>query len=164
MILLQTLRSDINRYSEGRLKTLLRAEYWAVLSTRLISSLYNNRIFKIIGYLLYQISKIIFNIDIHPKAKIGNGFVIAHLGGIVIGGHTIMGDNCTVNSCITLGEARPGQGMPIIGSNCYISTGAKVLGAITIHDNSIVGANAVVVTSFDKPGTIVGIPAKLISK
>lgn len=161
MSLLHTLKTDINRNNEKRVKTFLRAEFWAVFAFRVYSSLYSIGILKMLGYMSYQISKLIFNMDIHPKAKIGNGFAIAHLGGIVIGGHAIMGNNCTINSCITLGEARPGEGMPTVGNHCYISTGAKLLGAITIQDNSIVGANAVVVSSFDKSGTIIGIPAKL---
>lgn len=57
-----------------------------------------------------------------------------------------------------------GGGTPVIGDNCFICTGAKILGAIHIGNNVIVGANAVVVKSINEDGvTIAGVPAKIIS-
>lgn len=54
--------------------------------------------------------------------------------------------------------------MPVIGDNCFICTGAKILGAVHLGNNVVVGANAVVVKSFlDDNVTIAGVPAKIIS-
>jgi len=143
------------------LKTCIKAEFLAVFVFRLYSALYWIKPLRPISYFFYQVSKILFSVDIHPMAKIGPGFVIAHLGSIVIGGHSVVGNNVSVNSCVTLGEARLGEGMPKVENNCYISTGAKLLGNIVVKEGSVIGANAVVVKSFDEAGTIVGIPAIL---
>ena len=48
-----------------------------------------------------------------------------------------------------------------IGNNVYIGTSARILGNITIADNVVIGANAVVTKSIAEPGiTVAGIPAK----
>lgn len=55
--------------------------------------------------------------------------------------------------------------MPVIGDNVYMCTGAKVVGDVTIADNIIIGANAVVNRTFNEPGiTIAGVPAKKIGE
>lgn len=45
-----------------------------------------------------------------------------------------------------------------------ICAGAKVLGKVTIGDNSIVGANAVVVKDVPPNCTVVGVPAYIIKR
>ena len=52
--------------------------------------------------------------------------------------------------------------MPVIGDNCSIGAGAKVLGPIVIGDDVTIGANAVMLK--DAPdGTIwAGVPAREI--
>ncbi len=52
----------------------------------------------------------------------------------------------------------------IIGDNVWIGTRAIILPGVTIDDNSIVGAGAVVTKSFKKNSVIAGVPAKLIKK
>ena len=56
-----------------------------------------------------------------------------------------------------------GDCAPIIGDNCIISSGAKIIGGITLGDNVVVGANAVVTKSFPSNTVIAGVPAKIIS-
>lgn len=52
----------------------------------------------------------------------------------------------------------------MIGNNVYIRMGARILGDITIADNVVIGANAVVTKSITEPGiTVAGIPVKKIS-
>lgn len=135
-------------------KKIFNCEYRAVLSFRIYSCIYTN-FSKSFGYILYQHSKLKYGCDIAPTAKIGKNFKIAHIGGIVIGRNSIIGDNCTINNNVTLGMKNSNDtSMPNIGNNVYISTGAKLLGNINIGDNCIIGANSV----------IVGIPAKVIKK
>ena len=78
-------------------------------------------------------------------------------GGVVLGedgkifqGVTI-GSKWSKASC--LGEA------PRIGNNVMIGAGAVILGNITIGDDSIIGANAVVTHSIPKNSLAVGVPA-----
>lgn len=45
-------------------------------------------------------------IDIHPGARIGDGFFIDHGTGVVIGETTVIGRNCTLYQGVTLGARR----------------------------------------------------------
>ena len=49
----------------------------------------------------------------------------------------------------------------MIGDNVSIGTGAKILGPIIVPSNTNIGANAVVLKSFSKSGTLVGVPADI---
>jgi acetyltransferase-like isoleucine patch superfamily enzyme len=51
-----------------------------------------------------------------------------------------------------------------VGSECWIASGAIVIGGVTIGDNSIVAAGAVVTKCFP-PGSILGgVPARIIGR
>ena len=54
------------------------------------------------------------------------------------------------------------SGVPVIGNDVYIATGAKILGPITIGNNSVVGANAVVIHNVPENTVVAGLPAKVI--
>jgi serine O-acetyltransferase len=53
---------------------------------------------------------------------------------------------------------------PTIGNNVTLGAGAKIIGAITIGDNSAVGANAVVTKSVPANSVAVGANARLVGK
>jgi serine O-acetyltransferase len=160
-MILNLIKTDRKAFSGNIIKYLVSAESRAVLSFRFYSFAYLH-ISKVIGYIWYNHAKKKYNFDIHPLAKIGGGFKIIHLGSIVIGGQAIIGKSVCVNSCVTIGEKNPKGGMPSVGNNVYIGTGAKLLGKIIIANNVLVGANAVVVCSFFETNSVVaGIPAKI---
>lgn len=73
-----------------------------------------------------------------------------------------MGMNCMVNQQVTIGWAN--GGVPTIGNNVWIAAGAKVLGPITIGDDVIIGANAVVVKDVPSHSIVAGVPAKIIKR
>jgi serine O-acetyltransferase len=80
---------------------------------------------------------------------------------VVIHKKAIIGENCTIGTCVTLGGRGKGiEGAPIIGDNVYISSGAKILGPIRIGNNVIIGANSVVLKDVSDDKTVVGIPAR----
>lgn len=114
----------------------------------------------------YLVNYYRYKIDISPDAIIGENIYFPHPIGIVIGSNVIIGDDNVILSCVTLGtnsaETRVNYKYPKIGSNCYIGTGAKLFGDITIGDNSIIGANAVVTKSFPESTKIAGVPAKAL--
>ena len=105
----------------------------------------------------------ITGIEIHPGAKIGKGLFIDHGMGVVIGETAIVGDNVTMYHGTTLGGTTldPIKRHPTIGNNVIIGAGAKILGDVTVGDNSKIGANAVLKKSFP-PGTLVYEPRPTI--
>lgn len=64
---------------------------------------------------------------------------------------------------VTIG-GRVGPGVPVIGDNVRIGSGAKVLGGIRIGNYAQIGANAVVIKDVPDNATAVGVPAKIIVK
>ena len=85
-------------------------------------------------------------------------------GGIalVIHSRAIIGKNCIVGQCVTIGGRSRHYDVPKIGDNVYIGAGAKILGPITVGNNSVIGAGAVVLKDVPENSIIVGIPAKVI--
>lgn len=101
-----------------------------------------------------------------PPNTFGPGLSIAHRGTIIVHPDARVGANCRLHVDVVIGT-RPGpppEPVPQVGDNCYIGPGAKIFGDIVLGDNLVVGANAVVNTSF--PGghmTIAGAPARKVS-
>ena len=119
---------------------------------------------KLIARIFSHLARILTGIEIHPGAQIGRRFFIDHGMGVVIGETAIIGDDCTLYHGVTLGGTtwKKGKRHPTLKDNVVIGAGAKVLGPITLGNNSKVGSNAVVVTDIPNDSTSVGIPAKII--
>ncbi|MFE5278802.1 serine O-acetyltransferase, partial [Bacillus cereus] len=75
-----------------------------------------------------------------------------------------IGDNVTVFQGVTLGGTgkEKGKRHPTIKDNALIATGAKVLGSITVGENSKIGAGSVVLKEVPPNSTVVGIPGKVV--
>ncbi|MBQ8216938.1 MAG: serine acetyltransferase, partial [Oscillospiraceae bacterium] len=105
-------------------------------------------------------------IEIHPGATLGRRLVIDHGMGVVIGETAEVGDDCLIYHGVTLGGTGKdvGKRHPTIGNNVLIGAGAKVLGPITVGDNSRIAANSVVLKGLPGNCTAVGIPARVVKK
>jgi len=131
---------------------------------RLAHTLYRWHI-PVLPRLLSHISRFLTGIEIHPGAKIGEGFFIDHGMGVVIGETTEIGDNVTLYQDVTLGgtSQQKRKRHPTLGNNVVVGVGAQLIGDITIGDNSKVGAGSVVVTSVPANATVVGIPGRVVA-
>ncbi|NEU81521.1 serine acetyltransferase [Nostoc sp. UIC 10630] len=94
--------------------------------------------------------------------NIGSGLFIQHGFSTIVNARSI-GDNCWINQQVTIGYSSKNN-FPTIGNNVIISSGAKVIGNVTINDNVIVGANAVVVKDVPSNCVVVGVPAYIIKR
>lgn len=102
-----------------------------------------------------------FNIPINC---FGPGLSIAHYGPIVVNDTARIGKNCRIHEGVTIGATGKTGKAAVIGDNCFLATGAKVIGDIKLGNDIAVGANAVVTKSFLEDGiTLGGVPAKKIS-
>ena len=106
------------------------------------------------------------NIEIHPAARLGRRVFIDHGDGVVIGETTIIGDDVTIYQGVTLGGTGKDTGKrhPTILNGVTIGAGAKVLGPITIGNNSKVGAGAIVLKDVPDNCTVVGNPGRIVKK
>lgn len=99
------------------------------------------------------------------EAIIGRRFVIEHIGGIVVSGDAVFGDDCVMRNGVTVGLRNRGvRGSPQIGNRVDIGAGAKLLGPIVIGDDVAIGANAVVISDVPSNSIAVGIPARVIPR
>jgi len=134
----------------------------ALMAYRVAHFLYKMRIFFLARY-ISQLARWLTGIEIHPGAKIGKRFFIDHGMGVVIGETAIIGDDVLVYQGVTLGGTglEKGKRHPTLGSNIVIGAGAKVLGDITVGDNSYIGSNAVVIKDVPPNSTVVGVPGRI---
>jgi len=107
-----------------------------------------------------------YGLFISLKSKIGMGLEFRHVNGVVIGEGVTLGENSIIYQQVTIGGQNIGDAKlgkyPQIGDNVTIFAGAKLLGDIIIGDNSIIGANSVVIKNVEANSIYAGIPAKKI--
>lgn len=115
------------------------------------------------GRFISHIGRIVTGIEIHPGAKIGEGFFIDHGMGVVIGETTEIGENCTVYQDVTLGgiSLKKEKRHPTLQDNIIVGAGAKILGPVTIGYNSKIGAGSVVLDEIPPNSTVIGVPARV---
>ena len=103
-------------------------------------------------------------IEIHPGAKIGEGFFIDHGMGVVIGETSEIGDNVALYQGVTLGGASllKKKRHPTLGNDVVVGAGSEIIGAITIGDGAKVGAGSVVITPVPPHATVVGVPGRVV--
>ena len=98
----------------------------------------------------------------HPSTSIGTSVFLDHATGIIVGAFAVIGDGVTILQNVTIGrkQALPGRA-PRIGRGVLLSTGATILGDVSVGDFAKIGAGALV--EHDVPGgcTAVGVPARL---
>ncbi len=106
----------------------------------------------------------VFGVDIHPACVMGKGILFDHATGIVVGETSVIDDNVSILQQVTLGGTGNEQGdrHPKIKSGVLISTGAKVLGNITIGEGAKIGAGSVVLKDVPPHTTVVGVPARVV--
>ena len=119
-----------------------------------------------LGRWISQLTRSLTGIEIHPGAEIGARLFIDHGMGVVIGETTEIGSDVTLYHGVTLGgtSLQKGKRHPTIGNRVVIGAGAKVLGAITIGDDSRIGANAVVVKPVPENSVVVGVPGQVVMR
>ncbi len=130
---------------------------------RLAHTLWNWRI-PFFPRLISHISRFLTGIEIHPGAKIGEGFFIDHGMGVVIGETSEIRNNVAIYQGVTLGGTSllKKKRHPTLGNNVVVGAGAKLIGAINIGDNVKVGAGSVVITSVPPNATVVGVPGRVV--
>lgn len=135
----------------------------AIWFHRVAHAFYNRRLF-FLARAISQISRFLTGIEIHPGAKIGRRLFIDHGMGVVIGETCEIANNVTIYQGVTLGGTgqEKGKRHPTVKDNALISTGAKVLGDITIGENAKIGGGSVVLKDVPANSTVVGIPGKVV--
>lgn len=125
-----------------------------------------SRDLRLVARVLSTIVRSITAVDIHPGATLGPGLFIDHATGLVIGETAEVGEDVTLYHGVTLGGTKLDREKrhPTVGDRVTIGAGAKILGPVTIGDDSRIGANAVVVKSVPPNSVVVGVPGQVIAR
>lgn len=98
---------------------------------------------------------------------INHGCTLDDMGGIEIGGDTMIGPNVsllTAGHPTAVGDRRSGITIApiVIGENVWIGAGATVLGGVTVGDGAVLAAGAVVIRDVPPATLVAGVPARVI--
>ncbi len=167
--------ADIARYRakgyKGR-ELWLNPAVWAIAWYRLGSWLQTTppnivlRIpLKLISYAGNKFCEVFMEMCIDPQATIGDGFYVAHIGGVHINPQAVLGKNCDIAHRVTIGASAMGrQGAPVLGDEVYVGTGAAIVGKIRIGSGAKVAANTLVITNVPEGATVMGVPGRIIMR
>jgi acetyltransferase-like isoleucine patch superfamily enzyme len=108
------------------------------------------------------------NITIGKNVFFNTGCSFQDRGGITIGDGSLIGMNVTIatlNHGLSLETRNTTYASPVeLRKNVWIGSGATVLPGVTIGDNSVVAAGAVVTKDVPKNTVVAGVPAKVIKQ
>lgn len=132
---------------------------------RLAHNLYKRRV-PVLPRLISHVGRFVTGIEIHPGARIGEGFFIDHGMGVVIGETAEIGDNVMLYQGVTLGgtSMHKTKRHPTLGNGVVVGAGAHIIGAITIGDNVRIGSGSVVVKPVPPNCTVVGVPGRIVAR
>jgi serine O-acetyltransferase len=120
---------------------------------------------RVLARVIAHVGRTVTGIEIHPGAKIGEGFFIDHGMGVVIGETAEIGNNCHLYQGVTLGgtSTKREKRHPTLEDNVSVGAGAKIIGNVTVGENASIGAGSVVVTNVPPNATVVGVPGHIVA-
>ncbi|MFM6976629.1 MAG: serine acetyltransferase [Sphingobacteriaceae bacterium] len=155
------------KYNKGNLKAQL------VLAMFRLAQLANRHIIIALVLCIYLgfyhvVVEWILGIELPRKLKAGKGLVIYHGQALVLNQGVVLGEHCILRNSTTIGHKKTADGgfsaCPVIGNRVDIGANVVIIGDISIGDNAIIGAGAVVVKSIPANCVVAGNPAKIIKQ
>ncbi len=150
----------------------LNPAVWAIASYRLSNWAYAGKPpallripLKLLSFITTKFCVIFMEMDLDPQATIGGGFYIGHIGGVHINPGAVLGRNCDLAHRVTIGASAMGRGgIPVLGDEVYIGTGAVLVGKIKIGSGAKIAANTLVMSNVPPGATIMGVPGRIIMR
>ena len=114
---------------------------------------------------LARVVEVVAGIHLPYTVRLGRRVRIWHHGGIVLHPRSI-GDDVHIRHNTTFGVASRNRlrAIPTIEDRVDIGCGVCILGDVNVGHDSVIGANAVVVSDVPPYSTAVGIPARVIKR
>lgn len=101
--------------------------------------------------------------DISPYAEIGPGLFLPHPTDVTIGASASIGKNVTIYNGVTIvGIETPH--MPRLGDHVTVYSGAKIIKAVHIGDNAVIGALTLCNKDVPPNNVMYGIPPNVTIK
>ena len=111
--------------------------------------------------------RLVLGCVVPANAQVGRGTYFSYGGlGVVLHERVTIGEDCLIDQHVTIGGAggygHRSRGVPKLGNRVYVGAGAKIIGPVTIGDDAMIGANAVVTKSVPPRVVVGGVPARTI--
>lgn len=168
--LLDDLRSDRHSFQlvhPGRslAKYLYHPDFKVVILFRLAQACYKKRLLRPVAYGLTILNDTLHGVWIGPRVQVGPGMFAGHPRGLVVNPTTTIGVCCSMLQQVSIGGPNVS-----IGNFVEINAGAKIIsnrrgaGHLTIGDNVIIAAGAVVISDIPSNSVVAGVPAKIVKE
>ncbi|MEZ8270392.1 serine O-acetyltransferase [Vibrio splendidus] len=120
----------------------------------------------VIPFFMSRIFNFIYNCSIPFSCDLGKGICFRHgLHGVFISGESKIGDYCYILHHVTIGSNFGASQLkvraPVIESNVFVGAGAKIIGGLTVGENSKIGANSLIVKDIPQNSTCFAPLAKI---
>jgi serine O-acetyltransferase len=117
-------------------------------------------IFRLLELFVRLLSGIVLDVN----AQLGPGFFVCHHGAIYVGPGVRFGPDSSIGQMCFVGAAAPFAPAPELGARVYLGAAAKVIGPVKVGSQVAIGAGAVVLSDVPDQSTVVGNPARVVSK
>ncbi|XP_031276032.1 serine acetyltransferase 2-like [Pistacia vera] len=137
--------------------------YHALQSYRVAHSLWKQGR-KVLAFALQSRISEVFGIDIHPAASIGDGILLDHGTGVVIGETSVIGNRVSLMHGVTLGGTGKeiGDRHPKVGEGALIGACVNILGNIKVGEGAMIAAGSLVLKEVPPHSMVAGTPAKVL--
>jgi len=166
MTQLGEVKNNRSDFRQHLIIQLYRVAHWASLARKRSMFFWPIAVPILVSYRL--MTEWCFQLELPAATQIGKRLIIDHGFALVVNKHTVIGDDCRLRHCVTLGcKVNPDgtQGAsPRIGDRVDVGAGAIIIGNIEIGDDAIIGAGAVVTKSVPAGAVVAGNPARIIKQ
>ncbi len=101
-------------------------------------------------------------IELNLKSRLGPGLRLYHGMGLVVHEKSVVGKNCTLRHCTTLGEKSGAA--PVLGDNVDVGCNVVILGGVKVGEGAVIGAGSVVLRDVAPGDVVAGNPARSVKK
>jgi serine O-acetyltransferase len=121
--------------------------------------------FSLLYRFLFKIVEVTCGITLPYTTRLGRRVRIWHHSGMILHARSI-GDDVHLRQNTTFGILRRGQNneLPVIEDRVDIGCGVAVLGAVRVGHDSLLGANAVVLSDVPPHSVAAGVPARVVKR
>ena len=115
--------------------------------------------------LIDKLVRPITGLHMHRTVLVGDDLHFVHAQApISIHPEVVIGDRVGIMHNVTIGATVEVDGVPIIGNDVFIGTGAVIIGPVVVGDGARIAANSLIITDIPPNSTAIGVPARALPR